>query len=214
MTTVFDLDGVLSRADTMAAVVFQRLRRKPWLLLPVAGLAMVAAIAGARRDVRPRCNRAIVHIVLRGVTRSEYEALAQYVARRLATRAGNVDDDVLRAVREAYARGDALVSTATEEFLASRYLQELGVGAMPLHASRFTFDATGPRFSRHNEGGLKTAAFRSAVTDGTIDLLWTDSESDLPLALISDMTVLVSPSRRALGAFSRAGIAFRTHNLK
>ena len=67
MITVFDLDGVLSRADTMATLVFTRLRARPWLVFPVGILAAVAALAGAAGHLRPRCNRAVVHLVLRGI---------------------------------------------------------------------------------------------------------------------------------------------------
>lgn len=209
MITVFDLDGVLSRADTMAAVVFSRLRARPWLVVPVAALAACAALAGARSALRPRCNRAIVHVALSGITPDRYRRLADGVARRLASRPGNARPEIVAALHQAVENGEGLVSTATERHLATRYLAELGADAVPLHASEFAFTPSGPRFARHNVAERKAAAFAHAVDGSAIDLLYTDSASDLPLAHLSTMTVLVGGSPRAARAFERAGVPFR-----
>jgi len=209
VTTVFDLDGVLSRSDTMATVVFSRLRRRPWLLVPVAALAAAAGLAGARGGTRPRCNRAIVHLALSGVTPDDYRRLAEEAARRLASRQGNVPPAVVAALRDAIQRGDGLVSTATERYLAARYLAEIGADAAPLHASEFVFTRRGPRFARHNVGEHKAEALVRVHPGATIDALYTDSASDLPLARLSTITVLVGSSARAARGFERAGVRFR-----
>ncbi|WP_067196173.1 HAD family hydrolase [Microbacterium sp. XT11] len=209
MTVVFDLDGVLSRSDTMATVVFSRLRRRPWLVVPVAALAAVAAMAGTRGDVRPRCNRAIVHLALSGLAADGYHRLADEAARRLASRPGNVAPEVVAALRDGIEQGDALVTTATERYLAMRYLTEIGADAAPLHASEFVFTRRGPRFARHNVGAAKVEAFVRSRRDEAIDTLYTDSASDLPLARLSAMTVLVGSSTRAARVLERAGVSFR-----
>ncbi|MEV4738416.1 MULTISPECIES: HAD family hydrolase [unclassified Microbacterium] len=209
MISVYDLDGVLSRSDTMAALVFARLRRRPWLAGSVALLALAAALAGPGGRLRPRCNRAIVHLALAGVTEEEYLQLADAVARRLAARDGNAPEEVLAALRRSASEGVVVVSTATERWLAHRYLAEIGVTEVQVHASQLRFLADGARFAAHNVGENKAAAFRAAFPGEKIAVLHTDSASDLPLARMSVETVLVRPSRRTLRAFARAGVAFR-----
>lgn len=209
MITVFDLDGVLSRADTMAALIFARLRVRPWLVLPVGALALVAAFASADGDLRPRCNRAVVHIALRGMSEEEYRRLAERTARRLAVRSGNITAELVDAVRAAGDAGACLITTATERFLAQCFLEEIGAGDVEVHASEFVFSPRGPRFRSHNVGRRKAVAFRAAHPTGGIDRFYTDSASDLPLAELARELVLVDPSRRSVRAFENAGIRFR-----
>jgi phosphoserine phosphatase len=207
--SVYDLDGVLSRSDTMAALVFARLRRRPWLAGSVALLALAAALAGPEGRLRPRCNRAIVHLALAGVSEEEYLQLADVVARRLAARSGNAPGPALAALRASAAEGVVVVSTATERWLAQRYLAEVGVSGVQVHASQLRFLADGARFAAHNVGEAKAASFRAAFPEGEISVLHTDSASDLPLARLSAETVLVRPSRRTQRAFARAGVPSR-----
>ncbi|PCE16108.1 hypothetical protein AUC47_09130 [Microbacterium sp. SZ1] len=209
MITVFDLDGVLSRADTMAALVLARLRTRPWLVLPVAVLALAAALVPAAGALRPRCNRAVVHIVLSGVSEPEYARLAVRTARRLAARPDNVRPDVLAALRRAFDDGAGIVITATERELAAAYLEALGVGGMPLLASRFRFSARGPRFADHNVGERKVETLEVIHPGAIVDTLYTDSSSDLPLARRSARTVLVDARPRSVREFSHHGVPFQ-----
>jgi phosphoserine phosphatase len=204
--TVFDLDGVLTRSDTMATLVFARLRVRPWLVIPVAALALIAAVARADGPLRPRYNRAIVSVALRGVSERGYRLLVQRVAVRLARRRGNSSAAVMRELRTARREGECMVSTATEHSLALRYLEELGVTGVPVLASRFEFPQGGPRFRWHNVGENKVASFRVARPDERIGTFYTDSASDLPLARLSERTVLVGASRRSRRQFVRAGV--------
>lgn len=209
MITVFDLDGVLSRSDTMATLVFARLRRRPWLVGSVALLALAAALSGPSGRLRPRCNRAIVHIALAGVSEEEYLQLADAVARRLAAREGNAPEEILEALRHAAAEGVVVVSTATERWLAQRYLAEIGITGVQVHASQLRFLADGARFAAHNVGDAKVAALGAAFPEEKIATVHTDSASDLPLARQSAVTVVVRPSHRTRRAFARAGVRFR-----
>lgn len=209
MITVFDLDGVLSRSDTMATLVFTRLRAQPWLTFPVGILFAVAALGSARGRLRPRCNRAVVHIALRGMSEDGYRRLAERTARRLASRPGNVPAEVVDAARAASDAGSCLVTTATEGFLSRRFLEEIGVHHVELHASEFVFSPAGPRFRRHNVGRRKAFAFRAAHPTGRIGRFYTDSASDLPLAELARDVVLVGPSRRSVTVFERTGMRYR-----
>ncbi|WP_144875215.1 HAD family hydrolase [Microbacterium sp. 1.5R] len=209
MITVFDLDGVLSRADTMASLVFERLRTRPWLVLPVAALALTAALAPAAGSLRPRCNRAIVHVALAGVSEVEYGRLARRTARALAGRPGNVRPEVLSALRRASADGTGVVTTATEQMLATAYLDALGVAGMPVLASRFRFAAGGARFADHNVGARKVETLDAARPGAILDTLYTDSASDLPLARRCTRTVLVDARPRSEREFQRHGVEFR-----
>jgi phosphatidylglycerophosphatase C len=206
--TVFDLDGVLSRADTMATLIFARLRRRLWLMLPVGVLALVAALARADGELRPRCNRAIVHVALRGMSEEAYRRLAERTALRLAARFGNVSAGMLHLAGWATEGGACVVTTATERFLAQCFLAEVGLQRVEVHASEFVFATGGPRFRTHNVGGRKALRFRAAYPKGRIGRFYTDSASDLPLAELAREVVLVRPSRRSTRLFQKAGVRF------
>ncbi|WP_082072279.1 HAD family hydrolase [Microbacterium azadirachtae] len=208
MTDVFDLDGVLSRSDTMASVVFDRLRRRPWLVVPVGILALASACVSSGGPHRPRVHRAIVHIALQGLSLTGYRSLARRVARKLAHRHGNTDPLIVGRARRTATNGACLITTATEEFLAICYLEELGIQGATLHASRFEFRQHGPRFSFHNIGHHKAARLPPPLSHGAIDALYTDSSSDLPLARLSRNTILIEPSARTVRRFQRSGIPY------
>lgn len=205
MTIAFDLDGVLSRFDTMAALVITRVRRRPLRAIPIGVLLAIGFLVPETHPLRARSLRAVVHIALAGLGESEYEVLVGRVAGKLAAKRGNIAPSILAALREAHGADAAFVTTASEERLAAAYLHQIGVSGAPLRASRLRFTARGARFVEHNTGAAKTGGWGV----GDIDTLYTDSASDLPLAYFSRRAIVVAPSSRTIRAFTRSGVEFR-----
>lgn len=200
---LFDLDGVLSRRDTMATLVIRVLRTRPWRVLAVVPLVVAAAAASPAGDLRPRLNRALVRIALRGMTRETYDRLARSTGAALA---GNprVPSEPLRArVRQELERARVVVVTASEQTLARAFVDGLGLTSVEVIGSRLRDDGAGLRIAFHNVGRHKVGSLRlrGLTLDGAT--LYTDSASDLPLARVVWRTVLVNGGMRSRRLFRR-----------
>ena len=195
--TLFDLDGVLSKKDTMGTLVVQRLRRHPTLLIAAVPLALLARIAPPPGRLKPAINRRLVALALRGLTESAYRKLAESTALTLASLPTNISVQALSEFEAARAIGRVIVTTATEHHLATAYLHAIGLGPVELEASALTFDGRRVRLVPHNVGAAKVAELRAAGVELGAATLYTDSPSDLPLAQQVARVVLVNPSSRS-----------------
>lgn len=191
--TVFDLDGVLARRDTMAAVVLSRFARRPWRVLAAVPLFVASLLATDRG--RERLNRALVALALRGLDRRRYLPLAARVGQRLGATAVNE-----RAVQELVERagaGSVVVVTASEFHLARAFLDAAGLDRVRLIASQLAFDDHSPRLVIHNVGEAKVRRLRIERFPPEGAVLFTDSASDLPLARLAREVYLVNPGPRS-----------------
>ncbi|MFS0704575.1 haloacid dehalogenase-like hydrolase [Cellulomonas sp. 179-A 9B4 NHS] len=178
--TLFDLDGVLSRRDTMGAVVAHRLRRRPHRLPAVVVLVALARVLPPHGAARPALNRLLVRLALGRLSRERYEAVVGAVAAALVS-AGNASAAAREAWDAAARRGPVVVVTATEELLARTYLRAAGLDPDVLVASRIAFTRR-PRLVEHVVGEVKVRRLREAGIRLDDAVLHTDSASDLPLA--------------------------------
>ncbi|RZS77535.1 phosphatidylglycerophosphatase C [Motilibacter rhizosphaerae] len=200
--TLFDLDGVLSRRDTMAALVRRRLRQRPQSLATVVPLALLSRLLPAAGELRPAVHRAIVRIALRGLRRDEYDRLAHAVSQHLAE-PGNAPESALQELRVAAQAGAVMVVTASEALLARSYLDALGLERVPVLASHLQEHDGQLRLAPHNVGHRKVRALLALGVTPSAAHLYTDSPSDLPLASQSARTTLVNASARLERVFSR-----------
>ncbi|MGW2183044.1 HAD family hydrolase [Streptomyces sp. NPDC001732] len=202
ITSIFDLDGVLTSKDTMSSLVRARLATRPLRFAAAIPPFLLASAAPPDGALKPAMNRAIVALALRGMTRSQYEELAAATGRTMAARTA-VAQAVARC-RCARDRGPTVVATASEESLARAFLDGVGLHGIPLAASRLDFTPRGPRLVTHNVGEAKVDAVRALgfVPEGA--LLYTDSASDLPLARIACRTVTVNAARRSVAKLTAA----------
>jgi phosphatidylglycerophosphatase C len=201
--TLFDLDGVLTRRDTMATLVRSRLRHQPHKVPLVLPLALLARLLPAAGNARPAVNRFIVRLALRGLTSAAYDDLAGATARQLAAEPDNAPPAALQQLRTAAARGPVIVVTASEAVLAQAYLDLLDVPRVELLASQLQARDGRPRLNPHNVGAAKVDGLRRAGVGLSNAHLFTDSASDLPLARCTAVTTLVNPTRRMRRSFSR-----------
>ncbi|MFD7136706.1 haloacid dehalogenase-like hydrolase [Streptomyces sp. NPDC059894] len=194
--SIFDLDGVLTREDTMGFLVSTRLAARPHLYAAVLAPFLLSLAAPPDGALRPAVNRAIVSLALRGMTRGAYETLAVTTGRSMADRTA-VGQAVARC-RLARLQGPTVVATASEETLARAFLDGVGLHGVPLVASRLHFAPRGPGLAAHNVGEAKVAAVRDLGFRPEDAVLYTDSASDAPLARIADRTVTVNAGRRSV----------------
>ncbi|GAA3481552.1 HAD family hydrolase [Streptomyces yanii] len=202
-TSIFDLDGVLTREDTMASLVSTRLAARPHRLVAATAPFLLALAAPPDGALRPAMNRAIVALALRGMTRGEYEELAATTGQTMADRATVVGQAVARC-KLARLQGPTIVATASEATLARAFLDGVGLDDIPLVASQLEFAPRGPRLSTHNVGEAKLTAVRAAGFAPEDALFYTDSASDIPLARVARQTVAVNADRRSMKKLANA----------
>ena len=206
---LFDLDGVLSRRDTLGFLVVLRLRRRPVRAVVCAAMSLVSLACLPYGRFRPGINRAIVGVALNGVSPAEYHSLAARTVRRLIGDSRTVSSEAISAVRWATSEGQAFVVTGSEGQLARRYLQEIGLQGVHVQASALSVSDGGARLTHHNVGAAKVMGLRAAGVDLAEATLYTDSAADLELARAVRHTVLVNPSWFTRFTLARRNCSFQ-----
>ena len=117
----FDLDGTITRRDTLVPYVLRFAARHPWRALRLAGVlpALLRYLLG--RADRGDLKGALLHAALGGMTRGQLEAWTrEFVAQTLA---GGVFREALTAVRGHLEAGDHLVLMSASVDL---YVSDIG----------------------------------------------------------------------------------------
>jgi phosphatidylglycerophosphatase C len=200
LLVVFDLDGVLARGDTMASLIQQRLLSHP--LRAALGALPAAAWFVLHRfpAARIRLSRALGRIALSGMTAAQYRQLAVSVGARLGDDPGRrIADGVIAITRHLRDGDEVVVTTGTEHTVARAFLDQIGLRDVTLIATTIGFDRPGVRYENHNLGQQKA----HNLGQRSIDLFYTDSDLDLPVALLSKRTILVNPDSRQTRLFTR-----------
>jgi len=195
---IFDLDGVIARHDTMAVIIQRRLTSHPGRAIRGAiPAATWLALRGIPR-LRIRMSRALGGSALSGLTAGEYAALAAEIGTELGLSPGWSFAAGVDAVSRHIADGDeVIVTTGTEQLLARAFLDAVGLPGVTLVATTLEFDGRSVRYSNHNMGQQKVTNLGGRGGD----VFYTDSDIDLPLALLSARTFLVNPSARLVRVF-------------
>lgn len=200
---IFDLDGVIARDDTMAVLIRRQLTSHPVRAILGAPPAAAWFVLRGLPSMRIRMSRALGRVALSGLTPSGYAALAARVGSDLGEDPRWTIAAGLSAARQYLAAGDdVVVTTGTEELLARAFLDAIGLPGVRLVATTLRFDGSVVRYANHNMGQQKVTNL-----DGRGgDVFYTDSDLDLPLALLSDRTILINPDSRLARVF-RARVA-------
>ena len=200
---VFDLDGVIARTDTMAFLLQRQLLSHPTRAIVGALPAVAWFVLHRHPRVRVRLSRALGRAALSGLTADEYRELAIAVGSELGQNPARQIPTGVASVRRHLRAGDeVVVTTGTEHLLARAFLDAVGLSEVRLIASSLRFDRRVVHYETHNLGRNKVHGF----TDRDIDLFYTDSDLDLPVAQLSRHTVLVNPNPR-LSRLFRAQVA-------
>jgi phosphatidylglycerophosphatase C len=196
---VFDLDGVLLRGDSTVGLLRRRLRRSPWLLPPVAVTGALFALSDRRSRWRSRWSQAVVASALIGRRVDSVETELRGLATELHDD-GLAPPRVVEALRSHVAEGDrVLVSSAGLEPFVQAWVGLLtdapGVTAA---GSRLAQRRGGVVLADHHYGARKVERAAELGFAAPYDVVYSDSDSDLPLLERARSPVLVSPSGRTL----------------
>jgi phosphatidylglycerophosphatase C len=205
---VFDLDGTITRHDTLTSYVLGLLRKRPWQLASL--LCAAPAVFGywcGRLD-RGALKARFLQVTLGRRTRSELQAWTDQFVPRLLAR--GVRPDALRAIEQHRRGGDVLVLLSASPDL---YVPEI--------AARLGFDevvCTGLSWSGgHLDGALTTPNRRgpektrcicelAARHPGLRTVAYANDAADLDHLGRVDEPLMVCGSRRARREAARAGI--------
>lgn len=207
----FDLDGTISRRDTLFGYVAGFVRRHPSRMPRY--LAVLPALIGYALGVRDRgyLKGALLHAVMGGALRKEVQAWTDEYVPMLIER--GVFDEALAAIRKHRDAGDHLVlMTATVDLYVPDLAQALGFDAYLCSKVAWSED--------HLEGWLtspnmrdeeKAAALRRTVAKfpGRRLVGYGNSTPDLPHLKLVDQAYLVNASKSLRKAASGLPVEFK-----
>ena len=208
---VFDLDGVLTRRDTLTALILRAARRSPWRLARLPGALITVAFHGQDEPQRAAAVGRLVAVLFAGRRAAEVDAWCEQVGLRAVASPRWARPDLLAEYRRLQQDGRRMVvATATEERIAQAVLRAAGLTSEAVQGSRITTSGEGAELAVYNHGSRKLRSLREDGYDLARATFYTDSRSDLPVALAARRTVLVAPSRATLAALDEARLGART----
>ena len=205
---VFDLDGTITRHDTLVLYVFGYLIRRPWRL-PRALLVLPAVIGfGLRLTDRGGLKSALLRFTLGGVRREQIERwTARFVPRV-------IEHGTFAAAREMIAKharaGDHLVlMSASVDLYVPALALALGFHESICTGIRWRNERLDGRLSTPNRHGEEKARCLRELMERRPGeaTAYGNARSDLPHLRLVAHGVLVNGSARARREATRAGIA-------
>ncbi len=204
----FDLDGTITRHDTLVPYVLGFLRTRPWRLAGTVAAVPTAVRFAAGRADHGAMKEAFIRSTLAGFGRCELEAWTQrFVPGVLAH---GVFADALAAIEAHRARGDRLVLlSASTELYVPAIGRALGFSQVVCTGLLWEGDRLCGRLATPNRRGEeKVRCFlqlRSA-SPGLPSVAYGNASSDLPHLKLADRGVLVNGSRRSRLTAAQLGI--------
>lgn len=201
---VFDLDGTITRHDTLLPFVLHCLWRAPWRLPRLLLLPPLAVGYLVHRD-RGRFKGALLRGTIGGLSRAWLEARAATFVPRLLRR--GLYAEALRAIDEHRARGDRLVLMSASVDL---YVPQIGaaLGFAQTICSRVRWNADGTldgRLATANcHGEEKRRCLQALIARESPRRLYAygNSGSDLPHLRLASHGYLVNGPTRLIGSGS------------
>lgn len=198
---LFDMDGVFTHGDTMFELLRSQLVRSP--LKIVRALPFLFRSAFGDRPTKTKANGRLMEIAVADLTQSQYTALVETTARRLAASKKFVQPDAVVEVKKHQANGKVLIITGSERRMARAYLTNLGLTDVDIESSELTFSGSGAKLTAHLIGPAKVKRLKELAIPFESLPFYTDSRADLPVARLTAHTTLVNPNAKTRDAFER-----------
>ena len=195
---IFDLDGTLTRRDTLLPYLSGFLASRParWVRLVPAALALAWFVIG--RSDRDRCKESIIRACLSGATRAELKEHTERFVTRLLERGMSARAlAVLQSHRAARAR--LVLLSASPDLYVSAIAARLGFDECLCTELRWDADQLLGTFATANRRGAEKARLVRGLRGearGPI-AAYANSSSDLEHLELVDFPVLVNGSDRA-----------------
>jgi phosphatidylglycerophosphatase C len=211
---VFDLDGTITRHDTLMPFVLDCLWRKPWRLPRLLLLPLLACGYLLHRD-RGRFKGALIRCTIGGLPRAWLEARAAGFVPRLLRR--GLFAEALRAIEQHRARGDRLLlMSASVDLYVPLIGAALGFGQTICTRVRWNPDDTldGRLASANCHGEEKRRCLQALIAREPAQQLYAygNSGSDLPHMRLANRAYLINGPHRLIGSSTAIEALHWTHH--
>jgi phosphatidylglycerophosphatase C len=191
---VFDLDGTITRRDTLIQYVLGYLKTRPWRVFGfVLALPAVLRFLLGLSD-RGALKGAVIHWTLGGSTREALDAWTAHFVPRLLSR--GVFEDALAQIEKHRHQGDTLVlMSASPDLYVPAVARALGFNEVLCTGVRWNGNRLDGRLTTHNcRGAEKARRFEAlrARYPGVPSVAYGNAGSDLEHLRLADRGVLVN----------------------
>ena len=205
---IFDLDGTITRHDTLFPLVLRILSRRPWQLLRLL-LVLPAALRYCFDRDRGALKQSLLRATLRGMPRADLAAVCgRFVRDKIA---GGCFRDALDAIRRHRDRRHHLVlMSASVDFYVPEFARQLGFDEVISTEVLWDGDRLdGTLISANRRGEEKARCVeRIFAAHGDVDsFAYGNSASDLPHLKLVRHGVLVNGSLAARREAAALGVA-------
>jgi phosphatidylglycerophosphatase C len=205
---IFDLDGTITRHDTLFPLVMRHLARRPWRLLRLV-LVIPALISYALTRDRGALKQSLLRATLRGTPRGELEALATGFVRDKIAR--GCFHDALATIRRHQEAGHQLVlMSASVDFYVPEFGRLLGFARTICTRVAWHGDLLdGTLTSENCRGEEKVRQLQALLADqpDAETFAYGNSASDLPHLEKVKHGLLVNGSGSARRSAAAAGVS-------
>ena len=206
---VFDLDGTITRHDTLIQFVLGYLKSRPWRLFGfVLALPAVLRYALGLSD-RGALKGSVIHWTLGGSTRRDLEVWTDAFVPRLIER--GVFRRAMEQIAEHKRNGDVLVlMSASPDFYVPAVARHLGFNDVTCTGVRWNADKLDGRLATENCRGMEKVKRFGELRARHADLstaAYGNADSDVDHLRLADRGVLVNgnePARRRAVGFGVA----------
>ncbi len=205
---VFDLDGTITRRDTLLPLVLRYLARRPWQLLRLLCI-LPGLLRFAFDHDRGKLKQALLQATMRGATRDEITTLSQDFVRDKIARGSF--REALAAIRRHRDGGHYLVlMSASVDFYVPEFGRQLGFDHVISTEVRWNGDRLDGTLTSPNRRGEEKARCLRELLDARTDtesFAYGNSASDLPHMRLVRHGQLVNGSLAARRSADKYGIA-------
>ena len=205
---VFDLDGTITRHDTLVQYVLGFLKSRPWRLFGfVLALPTVLLYLAGRAD-RGALKASVIHWTLGGATRQQLDAWTETFVPALLAR--GVFKDALERIAGHRRNGDVLVlMSASPDLYVPAVARHLGFNDVTCTGVGWNGDRLDGCLTTPNcRGAEKALRFERlrAQHPGTPTIAYGNAGSDLDHLRLADRAVLVNGDEPARQAATTMGV--------
>lgn len=204
---VFDLDGTITRRDTLFPYIVGFLAQRPWRLLRIV-LVLPALLRFCVHPHRGTLKDALIRLTLRGATRSEIDAWNGRHLPRILDR--QLHHDALAAITRHQAAGHYLVlMSASPDLYVPALGERLGFREIICTEVRWDgdlLDGSLTTINRRDHEKARCLLELRARHPGAHVTAYGNTAADLPHLVLVDHGVLVNGNRRTRVAAAASGL--------
>jgi phosphatidylglycerophosphatase C len=205
---VFDLDGTITRHDTLVQYVLGFLKSRPWRLLGFLLALPTVALYLLRRVDRGALKAVVIHWTLGGATRQQIDAwTARFVPALLAR---GVFKEAMERISSHRRNGDVLVlMSASPDLYVPAIARQLGFNDVTCTGVRWNGDRLDGHLTTANcRGPEKARRFEAlrAAHPGRPTIAYANAASDIDHLRLANRGVLVNGSAQARDHAAKAGV--------